>query len=66
MFGYSIATDYYGDTVVISAPNQDYSATIDNWGYTYVFDRVVQNIEAQYFITGTGYTNIYEYIVNEL
>jgi hypothetical protein len=48
MFGYSIATDYYGDTVVISAPNQDYSATIDNWGYTYVFDRVVQNIEAQY------------------
>jgi hypothetical protein len=48
LFGYSIATDYYGDTVVISAPGKDYSATIDNWGYTYVFDRIVQNIEALY------------------
>lgn len=48
LFGYSIATDYYGDTVVISAPGKDYSPTIDNWGYTYVFDRAVQNIESQY------------------
>jgi hypothetical protein len=48
LFGYSIATDYYGDTVVISAPGKDYSATIDNWGYTYVFDRSIQNIEALY------------------
>lgn len=48
LFGYSISTDYYGDTVVISAPNQNYSSSIDNWGYTYVFDRAVQNIEALY------------------
>ena len=47
-FGTSIATDYYGDTVIISAPNKDYNATIDNWGYSYVFDRSVQNTEAQY------------------
>ena len=47
-FGYSIATDYYGDTVVIGTPNQDFSGTIDNWGYTYIFARTVQNIEAQY------------------
>ena len=44
-FGYSISTDYYGDTVIIGTPNQDYSPTIDNWGYTYVFSRVVQNVE---------------------
>lgn len=46
-FGYSIATDYYGDSVIIGAPNQDYS-TYDNWGYTYVFSRSVQNSEAQF------------------
>ena len=47
-FGYSVATDYYGDTIVIGTPNKDYSATVDNWGYTYIFDRVMQNIEVQY------------------
>lgn len=47
-FGHSISTDYYGDTVAISAPNKDYSATIDNWGYTYVFDRTVQKFEASF------------------
>ena len=47
-FGYSIATDYYGDTVVIGTPNKNYDATNENWGYTYVYDRTVQNIEAQY------------------
>ena len=47
-FGYSITTDYYGDTVVIGAPNEDYSATIDNWGRAYVYYRSAQNFEAQY------------------
>jgi len=46
-FGYSLATDYYGDSLVIGTPNKDYSATIDNWGYVYVFDRAVQNIQVQ-------------------
>jgi len=47
-FGYSIATDYYGDTVIIGAPDQNYNASTENWGYTYVYDRTVQNFEAQY------------------
>ena len=42
-FGYSISTDYYGDTVVISAPDQDYNVSTDNYGYVYVFARTVQN-----------------------
>ena len=46
-FSYSLATDYYGDTLIIGTPNKDYSATIDNWGYVYVFDRAVQNIQVQ-------------------
>jgi hypothetical protein len=46
-FGYSISTDYYGDTVVIGAPDQDYNVDIDNYGYTYVYNRTVQNLEAQ-------------------
>lgn len=47
-FGYSLATDYYGDTVVIGTPNQQYDVNTGNWGYTYVYDRTVQNFEAQY------------------
>ena len=47
-FGYAISTDYDGDTIIIGAPDQNFSPSIDNWGYTYVFDRTEQNIEAQY------------------
>jgi hypothetical protein len=47
-FGYSIATSYYGDTVVIGTPDKDYDINTDNWGYTYVFSRTIQNIEVQY------------------
>ena len=47
-FGYSITTDYYGDTVVSSSPNQNYNSSTTDWGYTYVFDRTVQNFEAPY------------------
>jgi len=47
-FGYSITTDYYGDTVVIGSPNEDYDVTTDNWGRAYVYYRSTQNFEAQY------------------
>ena len=47
-FGNSIATDYYGSTLVIGSPNQNYDITIDNWGYSYVYTRTVQNIEVQF------------------
>jgi hypothetical protein len=47
-FGYSIATDYYGDTVVIGTPDQNYNGSTENWGYTYVYDRTVQNFESQF------------------
>lgn len=53
-FGFSLATDYNGGTLVIGTPNKDFNVDTDNWGYSYVFDRVVQNIEAQ--ITGAGQT----------
>lgn len=47
-FGHAITTDYYGDVVTITAPNKDFDMVTDNWGYAYVFNRTVQNIEAQY------------------
>jgi hypothetical protein len=43
-FGYSIATNYYGNNVVISAPYQDNG--VDDLGYAYSFDRLVQTFEA--------------------
>ena len=53
-FGYSLATDYYGDTVVIGAPDVA-SGDISNWGSAYVYERSVQNLVAQYTNT-TGYS----------
>jgi hypothetical protein len=46
-FGYSISTDYFGDTVIIGTPQQDYDVDTQNYGYTYVFSRTVQNFESQ-------------------
>jgi len=46
-FGYSVTTNYYGDTVFVSAPNKDYNTNVNDAGYTYVFERLVQNFEAQ-------------------
>ena len=46
-FGYSISTDYYGDTVIIGAPQQDYDINTQNYGYTYIFNRTTQNFEAR-------------------
>jgi len=58
LFGYSIATDYYGDTVVIGAPFKDYTndGTTNNYGYSYVFSRTVQNFIAQQ--TGQPYKEL--------
>jgi hypothetical protein len=47
-FGYSLSTDYYGDTLVVGTPAKDYDGTTSDWGYTYVFDRTVQNIQTQF------------------
>lgn len=57
-FGYSIATDYAGDCVVIGAPYKDYNG-LENWGYAYVFDRVEQNIEVQNSVTPATYPLIW-------
>ena len=44
-FSYSLSTDYYGDTLVVGAPDRNYGP-LENWGYTYVFTRGTQNWEA--------------------
>ena len=45
-FGYSIATNYYGNNIVVSAPYQD--SGVDDLGYAYSFERLVQTFEAPY------------------
>ncbi len=47
-FGKAMSTDNNGDVLVVSAPNKDYNASITDWGSAYVYNRTVQNIEAQY------------------
>jgi hypothetical protein len=44
--GYSVATDYYGQTLTIGAPNQTINS-ITKAGAAYLFSRSVQNIEVQ-------------------
>lgn len=46
-FGYSISTDYYGETVIVGAPNVNFNSGIENWGKTYVFNRIVQSFNVQ-------------------
>jgi hypothetical protein len=58
-FGYSLATDYNGDKIFVGTPNQDYDPLTDNWGYTYVFARTVQNFEAQMPNTSGPYTLVW-------
>ena len=45
-FGYSIATNYYGNTVVISSPDKD--TIVDDLGNAFAFERLVQTFEASY------------------
>lgn len=47
-FGGSVATNYDGSKVFIGAPNADYDISNTNVGYTYVFDRIDENVEVQY------------------
>jgi hypothetical protein len=43
-FGYSLSTNYYGTMLFVGAPYQDFSSDIENWGRTYVYNRLVQNV----------------------
>ena len=54
-FGRAISTDYYGDTLVVGAPYVNYSASIENWGKSYVYNRAVQNFE----VTNTSLVQSY-------
>lgn len=47
-FGASVATEYAGTKVIVGSPNKNFNDNIDNWGYTYIFNRTVQNFESQY------------------
>ena len=46
-FGSSLSTTNRGNTLVVGAPNVDYSGTITNWGAAYVYARTEQNREIQ-------------------
>lgn len=46
-FSFSIATNYYGNTLVIGAPGTD-TGTVNNTGTSYVYERITQNFEAQF------------------
>ena len=53
-FGFSLSTNYNGDTLVVGAPFKDYSPTINNWGTAYTYQRTLQNFIANYTsVTGT-------------
>lgn len=47
-FGKSLSTDQAGDLLVVGAPNKNFSGTIQDNGAAYVYQRTVQNVEAQY------------------
>lgn len=47
-FGTSIATNNDGSKVFVSAPFKDISDSVNNIGYTYVFDRVSQSVNVTY------------------
>jgi hypothetical protein len=47
-FAKSITTDQTGDLLVVGAPNKNFSSLILDNGAAYVYQRTVQNVEAQY------------------
>ena len=55
-FSYSLSTNYYGDTLVVGTPYEDYSGTVTDFGYSYVFTRSAQNIEVQQPTSGIRQT----------
>jgi hypothetical protein len=46
-FSYSLATNYYGNTLVVGAPGVD-TGIVNNTGTSYIFERVMQNFEVQF------------------
>jgi len=46
-YGYSLATDYNGDTLVVGAPSYDYNINTSNFGQSYVYNRTLQQFEVQ-------------------
>ena len=52
-YGASVATDYYGETVVVGAPGTEIEGITDA-GRTYIYNRIVQNAEIPY--TSTPFT----------
>jgi hypothetical protein len=55
-FGSVIATNYYGNVVVVGSPEYDYDVNTENWGRAYVFNRMIQNFEVQENSTSTPST----------
>ena len=47
-FGYSISTNNDGSVIAVTAPYKDFSGSIENWGYGYIYNRLIQKIESQY------------------
>lgn len=64
-FGYSLSTNYYGDTLVVGAPLVDYSPTTSNHGKSYVYHRLVQNFEVQTTLSGQSFTLAFTLGVSE-
>ena len=46
-YSYSVATNYYGNTLTVTAPGIDTGVT-NNTGKAYIYERLAQNFEAQY------------------
>jgi hypothetical protein len=46
-FGSVLSTNYYGDVLVVGAPEYDYDINTENWGKAYVYNRIIQNFEVQ-------------------
>ena len=44
-FSNSISTTYDGSKLFVGTPEKNYSTTLSNTGITYVFDRLIQNID---------------------
>ena len=47
-FGFSVSTDYNGDTIAVGSPNFTGSGGLSNYGKGYIYSRLVQNVEVQY------------------
>jgi len=62
-FGYSLSTNYYGDTLVVGAPLEDFGLV--NHGKSYVYHRLVQNFEVQNTSGGQSFNLVFTPGVSE-